>query len=69
MNRTHLVWSGEASPALQRLLDMLVPLDATTRRAKRQPVARSGPDSTAPMYQRSTKPTANSGEWQGTAGT
>lgn len=41
MNRTHLVWSGEASPALQRLLDMLVPLDATTRRAKRQAGARS----------------------------
>ncbi len=40
MNRTHLVWRGEASPALQRLLDMLVPLDPATRRVKRQAVAR-----------------------------
>jgi DNA-binding transcriptional LysR family regulator len=39
INRTHLVWRGEASPALQRLLDMLAPLDATTRRAKRPAVA------------------------------
>ena len=41
INRTHLVWHGEASPALQRLLDMLVPLDATTPQVKRRAVARS----------------------------
>ena len=41
INRTHLVWRGEASPALQRLLDMLVPLDATTPQVKRRAVARS----------------------------
>jgi DNA-binding transcriptional LysR family regulator len=28
VNRTHLVWSGEASPTLQRLLDLLDPMDA-----------------------------------------
>jgi hypothetical protein len=32
-NRTHLVWNGEASPSLQRLIALLQPLPAPVRRA------------------------------------
>lgn len=34
MNRTHLVWSGEASPALQRLLALLAPHDVTPHKLR-----------------------------------
>lgn len=42
-NRTHLVWSGEASPALQRLLALLAPRELATRAGNQDatPAARS----------------------------
>jgi len=39
VNRTHLVWRGEASPALQRLLALLLPVEAATRPKQRKATA------------------------------
>ena len=38
-NRTHLVWSGDASPALQRLIALLQPPPAPVRRAAAERMA------------------------------